>query len=145
VLDQTPLIGRYVGSDRVLLAELSLHGRLCEIPEYLFHRRDHPHTSGRQYNMYKRLAWFDPARKNDVNLVYAKVGAEYIAAVGRAKLPWREKLACYRSVARWFWVRRLSLLEDAKAAVVQLFPFSKTIVQLARKLHNRHINSGGGI
>jgi glycosyltransferase involved in cell wall biosynthesis len=41
VLRMTPLFGNYIATDRNLLAEISLVGRMYEIPEYLFFRRDH--------------------------------------------------------------------------------------------------------
>ncbi|NLG96520.1 MAG: glycosyltransferase [Chloroflexi bacterium] len=145
VLEQTPLIGKYVGSDRVLLAELGLRGRLYEIPEYLFHRRDHPQASGRMFKMYKRLAWFDPAKEKNLNLVYWKIGSEYLRSVHRVDLPWKERLECYRAVIRWFIMRRRSLVEDMKAAVIQLVPFSKSLIQTVRRLQGNRRLPGGGI
>ena len=41
VLAGTPLIDRYVGSDRVLLAELALHGKLIKLPEFLLQHREY--------------------------------------------------------------------------------------------------------
>lgn len=136
VLAKTHLIGKYVGSDRVLLAELGLRGKLFEVSEYLFHRRDHPQTSGRMFNIYQRLSWFDPARGHKINLVNWKIGWEYFRSINRVGLPWSERAACYRANARWFVHRRRALLEDFKAAVVQIAPFSRSIVHLARRLHN---------
>jgi hypothetical protein len=146
VLARTLLIDKYVGSDRVLLAELSLRGRLHEIPDYLFHRRDHPQASGRMYDMYKRLAWFDPAKRNHLNLVYWKMGYEFQKTIGRVNLPWPVKVSCYQTVVRWHISRHHQLGEDLKAAAVQVFPFSRSLVHAVKKLndHNR-INSGGGI
>jgi glycosyltransferase involved in cell wall biosynthesis len=63
VLAQTPLIAPYVGSDRMLLAELGLHGRIYEIDEELFYRRDHPGSSVRSFpDLRKRVVWFDPSK-----------------------------------------------------------------------------------
>lgn len=145
ILATTPLIGKYVGSDRVLLAELSLFGRLYEIPEYLFHRRDHPQSSGRMYTVYNRLAWFDPSRRRHINLVYWKVGYEYFKAILRVKLPWAERVQCLKALTRWYIWRRRVLIEDIKAAVIQLVPFSQNLAHIARRLSNKNINSGGGI
>jgi glycosyltransferase involved in cell wall biosynthesis len=132
-LARTPLIGKFVGSDRVLLAELGLQGRFCEIPEYLFHRRDHPQASGRMFNIYKRLAWFDPRKENAINLVYWKVGLEYLKSVRRVPLPWLEKARCFRTWVRWIARRRKVLIEDLKAAVIQFVPVSQDIVHFARR------------
>lgn len=141
VLAKTPLIGKYVGSDRVLLAELGLRGRMCEISEYLFHRRDHPQTSGRAFDIYKRLAWFDPSKKRSINLVYWRVGTEYLKSIFRVPLPLKQRLAAMRTLARWFIFRRRWLLEDIKAAIIQVMPFSKQIMQFTRKPHNENKSS----
>lgn len=136
VLAQTPLIGRYVGSDRVLLAELGLRGKMYEVTEYLFHRRDHPQTSGRMFNIYQRLSWFDPSRGRSINLVNWKIGFEYFRSINRVRPTWPVRMACYRANARWFVRRRRALVEDLKAAVVQIIPFSRSIVHFARRLHD---------
>lgn len=138
VLAKTPLIGKYVGSDRVLLAELGLRGRMCEISEYLFHRRDHPQTSGRAFDIYKRLAWFDPTKKRSLNLVYWRVGTEYLKSIFRVPLPLKQRLAALRTLARWFIFRRRWLVEDIKAALIQIMPFSKQIMHFTRKAHNEN-------
>lgn len=145
VLEKTPLIGKYVGSDRVLLAELGLRGRMCEIPQYLFHRRDHPQSSGRLYTIYNRLAWYDPTKHRIINMVNWKVGSEYIHAVHRVNLPWAEKVRCYQTAARWYLVRRRVLFEDLEAAIIQLFPFSRSLAHIARRRSDKSINSGGRI
>lgn len=44
-LRRTRLLATYRGSDRALLAEIALHGRMWEIPEVLWSSRDHPARS----------------------------------------------------------------------------------------------------
>ncbi|HZW05053.1 MAG TPA: glycosyltransferase family 2 protein, partial [Anaerolineaceae bacterium] len=95
VLEKTPLIAKYVGSDRVLLAELALHGRLFEVPEYLFFRRDHPDTSGRRFTMYRRLAWFDPKQKGRLYYPYWRLGAEFFLTARRAAGNFRCRAGAY--------------------------------------------------
>lgn len=145
VLENTPRIGKYVGSDRVLLAELGLRGKLYETQDYLFHRRDHPQASGRMFNIYNRLAWFDPARRQSINLVNWNVGLEYQRALRRVDLPRSERNMAYRALMRWYYTRRLALLEDIKAAVVSIAPFSRYFVQFAKRRHDKKIDTGGGI
>jgi glycosyltransferase involved in cell wall biosynthesis len=132
-LARTPLIGKYVGSDRVLLAELSLYGRLIEIPEYLFHRRDHPQTSGRMFTIYNRLSWFDPRKKQQINLVNWNVGVQYAKTIKRGPIPWKQKIAFYSTIVHWFIHRRVVLFEDIKAAVLQLLPFFGNIINFAKR------------
>lgn len=114
-LGQTGLIGNFVGSDRTLLAELGLMGRIHEIPEYLFFRRDH---SGASINIskYERLKWFDPQKGKLIHLPTWKMGFEYFRSVSRAPLEWSERLTCYRYTAFWFKRERRQLLTDFKVA-----------------------------
>lgn len=137
VLATTPLIAKFVGSDRTLLAELGLRGKLYEVPEYLFHRRDHPQASTRLFKKYNRLSWFDPAKSKHLNFLYWKVGTEYFRAVMRVPLPLREKLACSQAVIQWFVSKRRGLLDDFKAAIITTMPFTRNFAQLARKLSNK--------
>jgi glycosyltransferase involved in cell wall biosynthesis len=58
-LRKTRLLANYHGSDRALLAELTLHGRLWELPEVLWSSRDHPGRS--PYVRTTSRAW-DPRR-----------------------------------------------------------------------------------
>ena len=122
-LARTPLIGKFVGSDRTLLAELGLLGRLYEVPEYLFFRRDHPDTSGRKFNMYRRLAWYDPKKTGKLYFPYWRMGAEYLRAAFRAPLPPGDRLRAAGIVLRWYGLKRRQLTEDVKAALVYRFPF----------------------
>ena len=116
VLARTPLIGSYVGSDRVLLAELGLHGRILELPEYLFSRRDHAEASIRRYNAYDRQAWFDQKGGRRLTLPTWRVGWEYFRAVNRAPLGAGERLACYRLLAFWLRWDREHLQQDLRVA-----------------------------
>jgi glycosyltransferase involved in cell wall biosynthesis len=58
-LSQTRLMGPYQGSDRALLAELCLLGRIVELPEVSWLSRDHPQRSPA---VLKQRDW-DPSRK----------------------------------------------------------------------------------
>lgn len=61
--------GSYLGSDRVLAAELALHGPFAEIPEPLFFGRDHPDRYVRMINERNQESanakqlWWDPDRR----------------------------------------------------------------------------------
>jgi len=90
VLRRTRLLATYHGSDRALLAELTLNGRLWEIPEMLWSSRDHPDRSP-----YVRttLAGWDPGpgRGMPTHLVIAANMARIIAA---APLSRAERARC---------------------------------------------------
>ncbi|HEX2980161.1 MAG TPA: glycosyltransferase family 2 protein [Anaerolineaceae bacterium] len=126
-LKNTPLIGAFVGSDRTLLAELGLKGRLCEVQAYLFHRRDHPQASGRMYKVYDRRSWFDPSKRNAFVFPYWYVGLTYIRSVLRTPLSAVEKLRSIGVAFSWFLKRRKFLLEDIKAFILYAFPSSRQL------------------
>lgn len=120
VLAKTRLFGNYNGSDRNLLAELSLLGRFHEIPEYLFLSRDHPQRSVRALPaLHLRGEWFDPRRKVRRVFPHWRNYAEFIKTVRRAPLSPGTRLGCYWQLGLWFgrtwnWVR---LLTDVLVAI----------------------------
>jgi glycosyltransferase involved in cell wall biosynthesis len=102
ILGQTALIGNYAASDRVLLAELALHGRFYEVPEYLFLRRGHPQRSlAANVTDSEIAAWFDPAMRGKVLLPRWRRLLEYLRAARRAPLSRTERIRCYMQVARF--------------------------------------------
>lgn len=105
-LEGSGLIGPYVGSDRTLLAELGLKGKIRLAEDCLFFRRDHAGTTMRRWpDEYERLAWFDPDRAGRLSFPTWRRMKEYLAAVRRVDLPPGEKRRCYRQVVRWIGAR----------------------------------------
>jgi glycosyltransferase involved in cell wall biosynthesis len=107
MLRKTQLMGSYIGSDRNLLAEISLIGRLHEIPEYLFFRRKHSQaysetTGFKDYP--KKLQWWTRTDR-DMKTVfpYWKNCLEYFSSVGRMPLGWTERQQCYAQIVRWLF------------------------------------------
>ena len=113
ILAKTPLIASYLGSDRVLLAELFLHGPALEIPEELAYHRDHQARSIRAFPSEQlRLAWFDPkAASRWVFPSWRKLG-EYYRAVGRSPLGWSNRMRCHVQLVRWVTRYWKALLRD---------------------------------
>jgi glycosyltransferase involved in cell wall biosynthesis len=104
-LRQTSLIAPYVGSDRILRAELALRGRFHEIPEHLFFLRDHAGRSVRSMPAHhQRVAWFDPDRQGQKVFPHWRILAEYWKATRRAPLTSGQRLQCWLCLA--FWVGR---------------------------------------
>lgn len=120
-LEKTPLIGGYSGSDRVLLAELSLHGRFMEIDKPLFARRSHLGASCRLYpDRNERAIWFDTSRENNLNLAMWRMLKEYILAILRSPISKAEKLQCLKIMTVWLFNYRRPLAGDIKAAIKKL-------------------------
>jgi glycosyltransferase involved in cell wall biosynthesis len=109
-LKKTPLHGAYLDADRNLLAELGLIGRIYEIPEYLFFRRDHPqsytttfHSTDVLVRDYKdQLSWWRGGKKRSkILLPRWKNLLEYFRSINRVPLTIHQRLLCYREIGRW--------------------------------------------
>jgi glycosyltransferase involved in cell wall biosynthesis len=102
VLASTRLLGYYAESDRVLLAELSLRGRFAEVPETLFHRRQHGARSVRLYPTARdRVAWFNPDLVGRPVFPEWRLGRGYLGAVLEAPLAPADRLRCLGQMGVW--------------------------------------------
>jgi len=102
VLRSTGRIGAFTSSDKVLLAELALHGHFCEIDEPLFNHREHDGRSMYEYaDDRKRLVWFDPALAGRLTLPRWRLARGYLAAIRRAPIPVDEKLTAATPMFGW--------------------------------------------
>jgi glycosyltransferase involved in cell wall biosynthesis len=117
VLEKTPLIGNFIGSDRNLLAELGLRGRFYAVPEYLFIHRDHSESTFRKYTLDQRLKWFDPNKKVILHLPNWRNGVEYLRSVNRVPMTWEDRVRCYLVIIRWVRSRRRNLLQDLRDGI----------------------------
>ncbi len=131
-LRRTRGLGPYVASDLCLLAELGLAGKIFEIPEYLFRRRDHPDTSCRKMaDPTERIAWFDPRRQGRIVLPEWRLAWEYAKTVFRVPLPAGERVRCLAHLARFCSERRrwlvMNVLAAARAATDRV-PLARNLV-----------------
>lgn len=102
VLRRTPMIAPYVGSDRVLLAELGLRGPFTEISQTLFFHREHSERSTRaEPSLQQRAAWFDPTRKGKMTFPHWRIWLEYFASIRRVPLSAGQKFKCLFQTVRW--------------------------------------------
>lgn len=101
-LERTSLFGPFIGSDRNLLAELSLIGRMYEFPKYLFFRRSHPqaYTERKFQNFQEELKWWTSVGRT--NFPYVKICINYLKSVRSAPLKFSERLLCYAEIVKWF-------------------------------------------
>lgn len=114
VLERTPLIDRYVGSDRVLLAELALHGKLIRLPDFMMYHREHEGRSTRaEPDLQERIGWFDPAKEGCKTYPHWRLLRAYSAAVLRAGVGAATALRCQIEILRWIrWGNWRLLLSD---------------------------------
>ncbi|GAK58828.1 glycosyl transferase, family 2 [Candidatus Vecturithrix granuli] len=95
ILATTQLIGAYESSDHNLLVELCLRGQFCEVPEYLFFRRNHPKMSRRVNKSSRDFAlWFDPNYRGANRFPFLKLLLELIKCIQHSPISLREKCLC---------------------------------------------------
>lgn len=112
-LATSPLIGSYSGSDRVLLAELALHGRFVEIPERLFLHGEHEDRSVNAHLYeHERYGWFDPRLAGKTTFPYWRLVGETIASARRGPLDAGQRRRALAVVARFAARYRIDLARD---------------------------------
>jgi glycosyltransferase involved in cell wall biosynthesis len=147
VLEKTLLHGDYRGADANLLAELSLYGRLCEVPEYLFFRREHSGAYTQQFCSNKKIkaakgldqqkAWW--SSKSWINYTNAKNCYEFFNSVNRASLCLSDKILCYREIFRWFYKEGWKLFgNDVEQYFLSRYSIGRTSVKVVKSLM-RHV------
>jgi glycosyltransferase involved in cell wall biosynthesis len=116
VLRQTGLLGRFVDSDVVFLAELSLHGTFWEIPEVLFFRRFHEAASS-SMSPSEILTFYYADRGRRLVLRDWRHLVELFRVAVRAPLSGAERARVMRLLLRRAAWSRSSLIRELGAAV----------------------------
>lgn len=111
VLRQTRLIDKFIASDYVLLVEIALLGKLVEVPEYLFYRRQHAESS-REANLTNRevAAWFDPKAGRALLPPRLRLLFEYSRSVLRLRLRTSDRIRCLLAIPRVYYWRRTRVI-----------------------------------
>ena len=99
----TRLFGSYIGSDRNLLAEISLAGKVYEIPEMLFYRREHKqaYTNKLHKSAQQQSAWWSKTQARTLYFPYWRRCLEYFKSVRRMPMKWTEKQLCNAQIIAW--------------------------------------------
>ena len=143
-LRMTPLFGNYIGTDRNILAEISLMGRIYEIPEYLFFRRDHKDAYTRRFyeqgprsdthaaeRYQEQAGWW--TRTSQLNIANVKNSMEYFRSVRRVPLKWHERLLCYAQINSWFLREGWMLVGfDMESAFLNRSRFGRKLASVIR-------------
>lgn len=110
-LKRTQKIANYIGSDRVLIAELALMGRLVKTKERIYFRRH-----GEQYCALSddaaKSSWFDPSSIKKSYSIERKNFVEYIRSIRRSALPPYVRFQCYLVMLDWLWKKRKRLYQS---------------------------------
>jgi glycosyltransferase involved in cell wall biosynthesis len=168
-LHKLPPQGSYAHSDRVLLLQLGLLGRYCEIPEYLFISTRHSgqsvwtfpeRTKAKGFRLTRRcgtlpaMEWWDPTKARKIVFPEWNVAKEFFLSVVHSPLtPW-QKLRCYGLVGRWILKYHRRMAKDVLVAADQvLFNFQNRHAMAAKppqtadassKIVSLDLNTSGG-
>lgn len=125
-LSSTPLFQPFRGTDIALMVELSLHGKLVELPEPLLLRRMHHEAASASESHEERQEHLDPKTRGQLSTWWWRHGWEHAMAVRRAPLPIGTKLTLWTHQARQcYWHRRL-LMQEAGAAAAHWLSWGRS-------------------
>lgn len=123
VLNQTHLYRTHFGSDNNLIAEMTLYGKIYELPERLFFRRFHPDSSSWRRSDPNHLAkyYFAEGEKNQSQKYWRRHFADF-ASVFSAPISVLKKLRLFV----WLGIR---FVRVSWRAVTNLIASAQTIVK----------------
>jgi glycosyltransferase involved in cell wall biosynthesis len=122
ILRKTMLIRPFIGSDRILLAELGLRGRFFRIPAPLFYSRSHEDRSIRIDDRLLVARWFDSRDRSRFVMPTWRNFVEYFKTIFRVKLPPKQCIYCCCHLLNYLWLNRGRLKLDIKLAARELAP-----------------------
>ena len=126
VLARTRLIGNFLTSDRILLGEIALHGKIREIPKGLFYYRFHPNNSMSGHDAAARILWFDPLNKGKLCLLRWTWFRNWTDSIAKAPMTVGERVRCHLHLYRWalenFRVLSKELLKGILWPLLRLTP-----------------------
>lgn len=127
VLSKTRLMPSYPGGDYRLLGEISLAGKLFEIPEYLHLRRLHPGASSQNTTNLPWMLELHKGKRGYVCLPLWQLSADHLMSIIRSELSIAQKLSLVGSLLRHMRWEQQQLLEELA------FAFKTYLSGLARK------------
>lgn len=110
----TGLLGAFPGSDKALLVELAMHGRILEVPEPLFFRRIHPGAYSYGVSSVRDREFYTPgsgSRTAPMPRAW-RHKIENARAVARSPAATGEKIRILAHLARQAWWERSELLSE---------------------------------
>lgn len=118
VLRQTNMLKSFPGADLAFVAELSLYGKFCELPSYLFYRRLHPQASSWSRNDSEHQnRRFHSERSRGTSMNRWRTRVEHFRAVRRSPLSLREKLFLGGDLVRQMYWERGWLMDELRSKI----------------------------
>ncbi len=130
VLREVPPLCGYPNSDAYRQADIGLRGKLVEIPQVLFYKRDYLKSVGNT-PIYRRLEWSNPSKAGAIVFPGWRRPREYARSVLRAPMTLSERVRCFAEIARYVGQRGMQpFLRDLKPAAWGLLSRSRTGLRL---------------
>ena len=140
-LEGSLLHGSFHGADRALLAQMSLRGRMIQIPEPLVQMREHENRYTRsQLRAADRASWHDTSVRGRVSFPTWRLYVEYLKMVRAAQLGSGELMRCYAVLARWWTVN----WNIARAAVDVVAIVAPGVPGVAERIKTRLFGAAPG-
>ena len=117
VLRKTRLNRAHTGSDIDLVAELSLYGKMIEVPDLQFFRRMNPSASSILVPEEERSDYFSNESRDVLEFRQLRIESGLFAAVLRTSLPTSEKFKIARYLLRHVLQNRDKLLSESKSMI----------------------------
>jgi len=106
VMAKTKLHGNFAGSDRNFVAELLLHAKAGFVDDYLFYCRKHPDSYSCSLKDNKtRMLWYNPKTKTPDSMLGFLKFKNYLEAIIRSPISFRDRFACIQVLAEWGFMR----------------------------------------
>lgn len=138
VLEQTILLPSFHGSDRALLADLSLRGRFLHVDESLLRIRDHSQRYTRANTRpADRAAWHDSRNRHRYSFPTWRLYGTYWMLAWRCTEPW----LLLRPLAKW-WLVNWNLGRLVTDVVANLIPGA---VAVAEKIKQQLFSPAPGV
>ena len=114
-LRKTALEGIYPGGDFTLLAELILHGKFYEFPDYLYYRRMSADSVTLNKSKQELKQFNDPTDSSDKDLTFLKYRLGFFKAVHRSPISIPDKLAANFYLIKSLYWHRTELMREIAA------------------------------
>lgn len=100
------------GFDRILFAELSLYGKLRQVPNPLYRRRRHAGQSSAYPSMRSRYRWANPNRPRRLVWPHFEYLLHFASTARRAAPNLHILMGCWRHLAHWAYWHHEDLWND---------------------------------
>ena len=128
-LEGSLLHGSFHGADRALLAQMSLRGRMIQIPAPLVQMREHEgRYTRKQARAVDRASWHDTRVRHRIHFPTWRLYREYLKMVHSAKLSPGERMRSYAVLARW-WALNWNLARAVVDVVAVVAPGAPSVAE----------------